>query len=1130
MTIERLGGVPEGCTALALKKLAADEPALLHIAVDEPQAERLLAALAFFAPEIEAVYIPPWDCLPYDRVSPGATVVTERLAALFRLTQPATGKRVCVTTVSAMMLKLMPQSLLKASGFMAKAGGTLDGEKLQAYLVHNGYQRVDTVREPGEFARRGGLFDLFPPGREQPLRLDLFGDQLESIRSFDAMSQLTTGKLEQLDLLPVTEFSLDAESVARFRQGYRETFGAILDDDPLYAAVSEGRRYPGMEHWLPLFHSQMDTIFDYLPGAALTLDVQAEEAVDARAAQIADFYQAREEMQQADKRAGATVYKPLPASQLYLDRGEWERFRDLRRCVQFAPFMLPDTPDMGGRVGRNFADIRARNDVNLLDEVVKHIEERKAARKRVLLAGYTDGSRDRLVTILKEHGEIELEAITLPLDFGFETRDLVVLTEGDIFGERLARPARKKRQNKNFIAEASALNTGDLVVHVEHGLGRYMGLETVTVGGAPHDCLKIVYSGDDKLFVPVENIEVLTRYGDAEAAGVLDKLGGTAWQGRKAKVKKKLLDMAAALLRIAAERQLRKADQLVPPEGLYEEFCARFPYNETDDQLRAIDEVLEDFHAGRPMDRLVCGDVGFGKTEVALRAAFVAAACGYQVVMIAPTTLLARQHYKNFVERFSGMPLRVLPLSRLVSAKDAAQTKEDLADGKVDIVIGTHALLAKGITFNNLGLVIVDEEQRFGVKQKERLKELRAEVHVLTLTATPIPRTLQLALAGVREMSLISTPPVDRLAVRSFVLPFDPLVVKEALMREHFRGGQSFFVVPRIEDLSKMTERLRELVPDLKVCVAHGQLTPDELESVMTDFYGGKYDILLATNIIESGLDIPNANTIIMHRADMFGLAQLYQLRGRVGRGKLRGYAYLTYSQNMMLSDTARRRLEVMSSLDSLGAGFTLASHDMDIRGGGNLLGEEQSGHIKEVGVELYQHMLEEAIAEVKAGGSVEQQAQWQPQINLGIPVLIPDAYVPELAVRLGLYRRLAELHESDEIDSFAAELVDRFGPMPPEVDNLLTVVSIKQLCRHAGIDKCDAGPKGAIIGFYQNQHPQPAKLVEYLSRQGGAMKLRPDHKLVILRAWDEPKTRMKGLQRVLRELAALTNSAIAAA
>jgi transcription-repair coupling factor (superfamily II helicase) len=561
------------------------------------------------------------------------------------------------------------------------------------------------------------------------------------------------------------------------------------------------------------------------------------------------------------------------------------------------------------------------------------------------------------------------------------------------------------------------------------------------------------------------------------------------------------------------------------PEGLYEEFAARFPYPETEDQLRAIDETLADLASGKPMDRLICGDVGFGKTEVALRAAFVAAMSGTQVAVVVPTTLLARQHYRNFTQRFAGLPIRIGALSRLVGARQAAEVKRDLKEGRLDIVVGTHALLGKGVEFRQLGLVIVDEEQHFGVTQKEKLKRLKSQVHVLTLTATPIPRTLQLALTGVRDLSLIATPPVDRLAVRTFVMPYDGVVIREAILREIHRGGQIFYVVPRISDIDEVREGLVQLVPEVKVVVAHGQMGAGELESVMSAFDERGFDLLLATNIIESGLDMPQANTMIIHRADMFGLAQLYQLRGRVGRGKIRAYAYLTLPPRKTLSETAQRRLEVMQTLDMLGAGFTLASHDLDIRGAGNLLGDEQSGHIREVGIELYQHMLEEAVIAARSGaagaeGPGEAAEAWTPQISIGTPVLIPETYVTDLNVRLGLYRRIAGLLDRQEIDAFAAELVDRFGRLPSEVENLLQIIAIKRLCRDAAIDRVEAGPKGAVIAFRNNRFPNPEGLVAFINQQLGTAKLRPDERLVLMRGWEDTKQRVAGLTKLLETLA----------
>ncbi|HET8726178.1 MAG TPA: transcription-repair coupling factor, partial [Alphaproteobacteria bacterium] len=1144
-----VGGSPEGHDARLLADLARRcSGDVLHVALDDARAARIAQALAFFAPEMPIVQFPAWDCLPYDRVSPNPEVVGRRVDALTRLAAARASRapRIVITTVNALVQRVSPRSAFAGSTFTARPGDRIDMAHLQAFLSRNGYTRAQTVREPGEYAIRGGIIDLFPPSAEEAeaVRLDLFGDELEQVRSFDPISQRTTGKPNRVDLRPMSEVFLDKDSIARFRSGYRELFGAVNDDDPLYEAISAGRKQAGMEHWLPLFHEGVETLFDYLPDAVVTLDHQAEEARDTRLTQIADFYEARRTMQDVERRSNGTIYKPLPPDRLYLDADEWDRLLGGRAVAAFSPFGAPTEgeamADAGGRRGRDFADARAKPDVNVFEELREHIAGLKQDGRRVVIAGYTVGARERLRTVLAEHGVAEVEpvetwaearrldapsvaAAVLPIENGFVADDLAVIAEQDIFGDRLARPARKRRRSDQFIAEVSSLTPGDFVVHVDHGIGRYDGIETLTVSGAPHDCLRVIYAGDDKLFVPVENIEVLSRYGSEEGGGQLDKLGGAGWQARKARVKKRLKDMADELMRIAASRELKRADPLAASEGLYQEFAARFPFPETEDQLRAIEDVLDDLQSGKPMDRLVCGDVGFGKTEVALRAAFVAAMAGVQVAVVVPTTLLARQHFKTFSARFKNLPIKVAQLSRMVAAKETKEVKQGLADGSIDIVVGTHAVLGKTITFKNLGLVVVDEEQHFGVKQKERLKSLRQDVHVLTMTATPIPRTLQLALSGVRELSIIATPPVDRLAVRTFVLPYDPVIIREAIMREHFRGGQTYYVCPRIEDLSKVHQRLKELVPEVKIVEAHGRMASSQMEEIMTAFYDGQFDVLLSTTIVESGLDVPSANTMILHRADMFGLAQLYQLRGRIGRSKLRGYAYLTYAPRTALSETAQRRLHVIETLDSLGAGFSLASHDMDIRGAGNLLGEEQSGHIREVGVELYQQMLEEAVAAVRGGalpgGEVDH---WVPQINLGLPVMIPEDYVADLNVRLDLYRRIARLVDRAEIDAFAAELIDRFGKLPAEVENLLSLIALKRLCRDVGVEKLEAGPKGVVIAFRNNKFERPERLVEFISKQAGSVKLRPDHKLVCIRSWDSAAMRVQGVQRLMQDLIAI--------
>jgi len=1137
-------GVADGYEAFALARLAAEAAAdgpLLFVARDGQRLPAIIDGLAFAAPDLPVLELPAWDCLPYDRVSPGADAAARRLDALAGMAALATKphRALVLTTANALLQRVPPAEAIEAQALRAKPGNRIDMEQLVRRLETAGFERVPTVREVGEFAVRGGILDLYAPGADEALRLDFFGDTLESIRAFDPASQRTTGQRNQLVMQAMSEVALTPDTISRFRRAYIEALGAPSRDDALYAAVSEGRRFAGMEHWLPFFYEKLDTVFDYLPDVPVVFDHLAHEALDERHKLILDHYEARRN-QGALK--DAVPYKPVAPNLMYLSPDEVKAGAADRVQVELTPFAAPEAGGRkvlhaGSRAGRSFAEERADPNANVFEVASRHIAEERAKKRRVVVAGWTEGSLDRLAQILAEHHLENLKRVetlavaekldvgqaalaVLPLETGFETDDLVVVAEQDILGDRLVRRS-KKRRAADFIAEASSLSAGDIVVHADHGIGRFIGLRTIEAAGAPHDCLEIHYAGDDRLFLPVENIELLSRYGSDSAEAPLDRLGGGAWQARKARLKKRLLDMAGQLIRIAAERQMRSAPVMIPQEGVYGEFAARFPYEETDDQQAAIDAVADDLSAGKPMDRLICGDVGFGKTEVALRAAFVAAMEGFQVAVVVPTTLLARQHFKTFSQRFSGLPVRVAQASRLVGAKELAEVKKGIADGTVDIVVGTHALLGSAINFKNLGLLIVDEEQHFGVKHKERLKELKSDVHVLTLSATPIPRTLQLALTGVRELSLIATPPVDRMAVRTFISPFDPLVIRETLLRERYRGGHSFYVVPRISDLAEIHDFLREQVPELKVAVAHGQMPPGELDDIMNAFYDGQYDVLLSTTIVESGLDIPTANTLIVHRADMFGLAQLYQLRGRVGRSKVRAYALFTLPANRKLTDTADRRLKVLQSLESLGAGFQLASHDLDIRGAGNLLGEEQSGHIKEVGFELYQQMLEEAVAEVKHTGEA-QDSGWSPQIAIGTAVMIPESYVPDLQLRLALYRRLGDLQTPEEIDAFGAELIDRFGPLPDEVQHLLKIVFIKALCLKANVEKLDAGPKGVVIQFRNKTFANPAGLVKFIGDQGSLAKIRPDHSIVVMRDWPKATKRLAGSAVIMTQLAKL--------
>jgi transcription-repair coupling factor (superfamily II helicase) len=1132
-----LAGVPGGFMPWLAADLArAAKGRAVFVAPDEAAMRALADSARYFAPRLELLTFPAWDCLPYDRSSPSLRATSERLATLNALQRPAKGPQLLVTTVNAATQRTLTPFRIRQLVARLAPGERIDRGRLASLLQANGYGRTETVRDPGEFAVRGGLVDLFPAGEDHGLRLDFFGDEIESVRRFDPASQRSIDRVAGFTLLPASETLLDPDSVRRFRSGYRELFGAAATGDPLYQAVSDGRRIAGIDHWLPLFEERLATLFDHLSDDDLIVrDPGDAGAAEARFEAIADYYENRKRAQSADPGS----YRPLAPETLYLSRAEWDGLVAGRPMHQVTPFHEPESAtvvDFGMTAARDFAPERAQG-ANVYEAVVAHIAALKG--KKVVLASYSQGSRERLKGLLAEHGLTRVEEVetwqqalgaaapalaVIQLDHGFTGGDIALLTEQDMLGDRLVRRRKRRAGADAFLAELATLTPGDLVVHADHGIGRYEGLTQVPVRKAPHDCVALVYAGGDRLYVPVENIDILSRYGSDSEGVALDRLGGEAWQRRKSRMKERIRAIAGDLIRIAAERALRPGAVAEPDTG-FAAFADRFPYEETDDQDRAIADVVADLAAGRPMDRLVCGDVGFGKTEVALRAAFIAAMAGLQVALIAPTTLLARQHFTTFKERFQGFPIEIGRLSRLVPAGEAKETRERLKSGRTDIVIGTHAVLSKNVEFRNLGLVVVDEEQRFGVTHKERLKALRADVHVLTLTATPIPRTLQMAMSGLRELSVIQTPPVDRLAVRTYVMPWDPVVVREALLREHYRGGQSFFVVPRIKDLPDIEEFLRHEVPEVRYVVAHGQMAPSEVEERVGAFYDRKYEVLVSTTIVESGLDIPSANTLIVHRADRFGLAQLYQLRGRVGRAKIRAYSYFTTPADRLVTETADKRLKVLAALDSLGAGFQLATHDLDIRGAGNLLGDEQSGHIKEVGFELYQSMLEEAILEAKAGGLAPRPEAFSPQISVDAPILIPDAYVPDLDLRMGLYRRMNEFETRDEIEPFAAELIDRFGKLPPETANLLKIIEIKLNARAAMVAKLDVGPKGALVSFHNDSFPNLPGLLAYVERLKGTAKLRPDSKLVITRSWPDAEGRLNGALQLSKGLARILGS-----
>jgi transcription-repair coupling factor (superfamily II helicase) len=1141
-----LASVPAGFAPLLLADLTrAAKGRTLFIAPDDAAMRAVADAVPFFAPDLEILQLPAWDCLPYDRASPSVAVTSQRMSTLQALQQPSKKKQLVLTTIGAVIQKYVTPFRIRQTGERLVAGREISRERLASLLQSNGYFRVDTVAEAGEFAIRGSIVDLYPAGSEYGLRLDFFGDEIESIRRFNPSDQRSIDQIDHFDILPAVEALMDEEAIKRFRVGYRERFGVTATGDPLYQAVSEGRRLSGMDHWLPLFEERMATIFDHVGDGTLVIrDAGAISAGQSRLDAISDYYDNRVKAQVTEPGS----YRPLLPEMLYLSATELDQTLSAHSAHVLTPFAQPNSAniiDFGIAAARDFAPERAQK-ANVYEAVAAHLKSVAKSGSKVIIASYSIGARERLKGLLADHeapplldadswqqalgttkGRVAM--VVLPIDHGFTTPDVALLSEQDMLGDRLVRRQKRKKSADAFLAELAALTPGDLVVHQDHGIGRYEGLISIPVGNSPHDCVALSYSGGDKLYVPVENIDVLSRYGSDSENVTLDKLGGEAWQRRKSKLKERIRAIAHELLKTAAERALRPGKVIEIDDQAYASFADRFPYEETEDQQRVIDEVLEDLSAGKPMDRLVCGDVGFGKTEVAMRGAFAAAMAGMQVAVIAPTTFLARQHYTNFAERFRDLPLKLGRLSRLVPAAEASATREGLADGTVDIVIGTHAVLAKSLQFKRLGLVIVDEEQRFGVNHKEQLKALKTDVHMLTLTATPIPRTLQMAMSGLRDLSVIQTPPVDRLAVRTYVMPWDPVVLREALLREHYRGGQSFFVVPRIADLTEIEEFLRTEVPEVKFVTAHGQMSATQVEERMSAFYEKRYDVLLSTTIVESGLDIPSANTLIIHRADRFGLAQLYQLRGRVGRSKTRAYAYLTHEENRVLTETAEKRLKVLGDLDSLGAGFQLASHDLDIRGAGNLVGDEQSGHIKEVGFELYQSMLEEAILEARAGaqGLAKPRGSFSPQITIDAPILIPDDYVPDLSVRMALYRRLNELDEGEDVEGFAAEMTDRFGTIPEPTQNLLKLIQIKQNALVAQVAKIEVGARGTLVSFHDDTPPNVPGLLAYVAKLGDTAKLRPDSKLVINRVWSDPASRLNGCLQLSKGLASLAKKAV---
>ncbi len=1138
----------------------------LHIAQNDKEADILRQQVEFFADDqiknnqLEILSFPAWDCLPYDRVSPKPNIIAARINCLHKLARNKSNKKILViTTINAILQKTVPLSLIKDLGFKIEVGDEVSINLLAQSLIDNGFSRNTIANGISEFAIRGNIVDIITAHNNNwqiiedliGYRLDFFGDVVEGIRVFDPLTQITSNKINKINLLPTTEVNLNAKAINNFKTNYRSLFG-IPQEDMMYNAICEGRNYTGLEHFMSLFYDQpLSSIFEYLNNPQISFSDSIIVAKNDRLKTIFEYYQARVDSIKESKTSG-TVYNPLPPHHLYLSDEELENELNKNLVINFTT--TSPTASYNIDFGRSinlqikpipdFALAARTNKINVF-ELFKNFLQAEFQDHKIILFCFSLGSLERIRKILLDH-DINSKIIEqaedklaknqiglgiLPIGNGFYSSDLMIIGEAALLGEKIGRQSSKKSAER-ILSEGITLQVGELVVHRYHGIGKFDGLhniETTNIKNAyiKNDFLKILYFGSDVLFVPVEDINLITRYGSENSLITLDKLGNNSWQNRREKVRKKIKIAAEQLIKIAAERQVRKAPILIPALMEYEEFKARFGFEETDDQLKVIGEVEEDLQKGLPMDRLVCGDVGFGKTEVAIRAAFIAAANQqgkYQVAIITPTTLLCRQHYHNFVNRFKDTDIKIVQLSRMVSVAESKKIKQDLEDGKADIVIGTHALLNKNIKFKKLGLMIVDEEQHFGVIQKERLKELRSEVHILTLSATPIPRTLQMSLSGVKELSIIATPPVDRMAVRNYVMPYDSVIVREAILREHQRGGRTFFVVPRIQDLNQLHDKLARQIPEVKIEVAHGQMSAANLDKIMNDFYDGKFDVLLSTTIIESGIDISAANTMIIYKSEHFGLSQLYQLRGRVGRGKVRGYCYFTTKVNQ-ISEIARRKLAVIQSLDTLGAGFSIASHDMDIRGSGNILGDEQSGHIRETGAELYQSMLLEAIKQLKSGAKLDPskteeflEDDYSIQIKLKISLLIPEFYIDDLSTRMQLYKRIANIHNKEQQEQISIEIIDRFGKMPIEIENLLQVAYLKNLCKKANIEKLENTPQGILISFRNNHFAKGEKLLELVFSSKNQIKLQ-GHKILFLMNGKSDKDKLQNALNALNEI-----------
>ncbi|WP_235726497.1 transcription-repair coupling factor [Methylocaldum szegediense] len=1128
-----------GCgDSLALAEAARQNKRLyLIVTEDTHTALRLEHEIEFFlGGNVPVLHFPDWETLPYDVFSPLPEIVSERLKTLAQLSRIDHG--ILITPVATLMQRLAPRSHVLAKTFILKVGGQLNLEETRQRLESVGYECVSQVLQHGEFAVRGSIIDLFPMGSTVPYRIELFDDEVESIRTFDPETQRSVDKVREISLFPAREFPFDEEAIKRFRRSFRTHFSEASINNPLYQEVSKGIAPGGIEYYLPLFVEETETLFHYLPKTAT---VVLHHAVDAAAEA---FF--REAEKRYDQRSGHVDRPPLPPESLYLTPAAL--------AEKFALYPRIRIPLSSEQPAESFesVDYNCRPlpplavDPKLKEPAAALSSFIREEADRILFVAETAGHREALLDSLAKYGikpqVVENWAaflvaektpclVVAPMDHGLWLADpsLAIITETQLSGEKVQQRRRRKsaaeRNLEQILRNLEELDIGAPVVHQDHGVGRYLGLTKLTVGGIETEFLALEYANNDKLYVPVSSLHLISRYsGASPESAPLHKLGGEQWQKAKRKALERVRDIAAELLNIYAKRAAKEGYAYKTVTEEYAAFAAGFPFEETPDQEAAINDVIRDMASPRPMDRVICGDVGFGKTEVAMRAAFIAALNGKQVAVLVPTTLLAQQHYRNFRDRFADWPIRVEVVSRFVGKKQQEQLLEDLAQGKIDILIGTHKILQKDVRFKNLGLVIVDEEHRFGVAQKEHFKKLRSELDFLTLTATPIPRTLNMAMSGLRDISIIATPPPNRHAIKTFISEWDDALIQEAILREIKRGGQVYFLHNKIETMEKTARDLEKLVPTARIRIAHGQMPERELERIMLDFYHQRFNVLVCTTIIESGIDIPTANTIIIHRADLLGLAQLHQIRGRVGRSHHRAYAYLLVPPKSLMTADAVKRLEAIEATGELGSGFMLSSHDLEIRGAGELLGEEQSGQIQEIGLSLYTELLERAVAALKSGKSLDLDMlphEAGPEIDLQCPALIPDTYLPDVHTRLVLYKRIANAKNEEDLRQLQVEMIDRFGLLPPPTKNLFAITELKLRAEALGVHKIEAGSGGGRLIFHPNPPIDPAQVIRLIQTQPQTYKLDGPDKLKFFARFDTPESKVVFVDQLLEQLAA---------